>query len=164
QTRSRASWRRRATAASTSRGRAPRARSTASSSAARPRRLRRRRPTAWPSRPSARPPRTPASPTGRSTSTRAGPCAGARSRPSPATATPATAAPDAVPGLTAVAGSGRVDLSWANPTTAFDDVVVVGKTGSPPTDPADGTVLLRGTGTTASQTGLADGTLVYYAA
>src|SRR5581483_3608866 len=42
--------------------------------------------------------------------------------------------PDPVTNLQAGVSDGRVDLSWTNPTTAFDQFKVVRKTGSSPTD------------------------------
>ena len=79
-----------------------------------------------------------------------------------ATATPV--APPLVPvvGLTASAGSGRVDLSWTNPTIRFDRVIVVRKLGGPPSDPSDGTTLVSGVATSYSDTNITIGTTYYY--
>ena len=75
--------------------------------------------------------------------------------PGPVTAFTATADP---------AGN-KVNLLWTNPTDAdFAGVVVRQKVGSYPTGPADGTSVYSGTGTSASMTGLTNGTTYYYRA
>ena len=56
-------------------------------------------------------------------------------------ATPTGLVPDAVKNLQAIPSDARIDLSWANPTSTFDRVRVVRKTGAPPATPADGTVV-----------------------
>jgi lysophospholipase L1-like esterase len=77
--------------------------------------------------------------------------------------TPTGIIPDPVVALQASPGDKRVDLSWTNPTSAFDAVKIVRKTGSAPANPGDGTTLYTGTGTTVADTGLTNGTLYYYA-
>jgi VCBS repeat protein len=68
-----------------------------------------------------------------------------------------TAAVDGVADLHAVGGDGRVDLSWANPATAFDSVKVVRKLGADPADPSDGSLVCSCTGTSTADTGLTNG-------
>ena len=73
--------------------------------------------------------------------------------------------PAPVTAFTAVPGDGRVDLSWGNPADAdFAGVKVVRKTGAYPADSADGVVVYTGTGTSAGDAGLANGTPCFYAA
>ena len=77
--------------------------------------------------------------------------------------TPTGAVPDPVTGLAAAAVDQRVDLTWANPTSGFDTVLVVRKAGSAPANPADGTQIYAGTGNAVADTGLVNGTLYVYA-
>ncbi|MBN1996075.1 VWA domain-containing protein, partial [candidate division KSB1 bacterium] len=61
--------------------------------------------------------------------------------------------------------SDKVVCRWYNPSAeSFAGVVVVRKTGSYPTGPADGTVIYEGTGTSCVDINLTQMTLYYYAA
>jgi hypothetical protein len=78
---------------------------------------------------------------------------------------PDITAPGDVSGFTATAGDGRISLSWTNPTDAdLAGVKILRKTGSAPTGPTDGTVVHQGTGTSAVDAGLTNGTPYYYRA
>ena len=68
------------------------------------------------------------------------------------------AAPDPVTSLQATPGDARVDLSWTNPTSPFDQVQVVRKAGSAPANPTDGTTVFTGTGTSVADTAVTNGT------
>ena len=85
---------------------------------------------------------------------------GQLSTPTTTTATPLA---PSVTGLVATGGDLRVDLSWTNPTDAFDSIQIVRKLGAtPPTSPLDGTTVFTGTGTSFSDTGLTNGTTYSY--
>jgi hypothetical protein len=78
---------------------------------------------------------------------------------------PDTTPPGNVSSLTATPGNGQVSLSWVNPADAdFAGVKVLRKTGNYPSSPTDGTVVYSGTGTSTTDTGLANGTPYYYKA
>jgi hypothetical protein len=77
-------------------------------------------------------------------------------------ATPVAPALTSVTALQAVAGDGKVDLSWTNPSIRFDAIEVVRKVGATPASPADGTLVYTGTGTSFSDTGLTNGVTVGY--
>jgi lysophospholipase L1-like esterase len=87
---------------------------------------------------------------------------GRNSSPVSVGATPSVPAPDPVTGLRAGSGDTRVDLSWTNPSTAFDTIKVLRKAGSPPSGPTDGVTVYTGTGVSTADTGLTNGTLYYY--
>ncbi|RJR27411.1 MAG: DUF1566 domain-containing protein [Desulfobacteraceae bacterium] len=73
--------------------------------------------------------------------------------------------PGNVGNFTAAAGNGQVTLSWSNPPDSdYAGVLIRRKTGSYPTGTSDGTEIYRGTGTSKSDTGLANGTTYYYKA
>lgn len=68
-----------------------------------------------------------------------------------------------VTGLSALADVNQVTLNWTNPADAnFTQVKILRKTGSSPANPADGTTVYTGTGTTYIDTGLASGVTQYY--
>jgi hypothetical protein len=76
-----------------------------------------------------------------------------------------TLAPTSVTGLTAVAGDGRVTLTWDNPSDAdWVETVIYRKTGSPPAGPGDGTVVYRGREERCIDFDLADCTNYHYLA
>jgi cellulose 1,4-beta-cellobiosidase len=86
------------------------------------------------------------------------------STPARTSATPAAAAaPGDVTDLQATAGAQRVDLAWTNPAV-FDEIHVLRKLGEDPASPTDGDVVYTGTGTSAADTGLTDGSTYHYAA
>jgi hypothetical protein len=76
-----------------------------------------------------------------------------------------TLAPACVTGLTAVAGDGRVTLTWDNPSDAdWVETVIYRKAGSPPAGPGDGTVVYRGREERCIDFDLADCTTYHYLA
>src|SRR6185437_4746852 len=79
-------------------------------------------------------------------------------------ATPTGSVPDPVTNLQAVAGDARVDLSWTNPSSPFDQIQLVRKAGSAPANPTDGTTIYTGTSASFGDTALTNGTLYFYAA
>ena len=72
--------------------------------------------------------------------------------------------PGEVTGFTAVPGDNQVTLSWINPITDFNGVVVLRKAEVIPADPADGTVVYDGVAITRQDRGLINGKTYYYAA
>ncbi|MGE5552124.1 MAG: fibronectin type III domain-containing protein [Bacteroidota bacterium] len=73
--------------------------------------------------------------------------------------------PDAaVAELLAVPGAGQIALSWINPTSDFAGVRIVRRAGRTPFNAYDGVPVYDGTGDSYTDTGLADGTVYYYAA
>ncbi|MGE5529027.1 MAG: fibronectin type III domain-containing protein [Patescibacteria group bacterium] len=72
--------------------------------------------------------------------------------------------PAAVEDLAAVPGTGQAGLSWTNPTADFAGVRIVRRTGRTPFNPYDGVLVYDGADSSYTDTGLADGTVYYYAA
>jgi polysaccharide lyase-like protein/IPT/TIG domain-containing protein len=70
--------------------------------------------------------------------------------------------PGPVTGVVATGGGGRIDLSWANPLPAFDEVEVVRKAESDPADPSDGSRIYSGSGSSFADLAVADGTTYHY--
>jgi hypothetical protein len=70
--------------------------------------------------------------------------------------------PSPVTNLAATPGDTQVALSWTNPGGTWDSIVIVRKTGSYSTSPADGTTIYDSTGTSHTDTGLTNGTTYYY--
>ena len=74
-----------------------------------------------------------------------------------------TTAPAEVTSLKAVHGDSLVSLSWVNPAdTDFKEVMIRCSDTAYPGDPADGYEVYVGTGPTANESGLTNGTQYYY--
>ncbi len=72
-------------------------------------------------------------------------------------------APAPVTNVTAVSGDGQVALSWTNPADSdFAGVVIKRKTNGYPTSPTDGWTFYTGTASSATNSGLVNGTTYYY--
>jgi hypothetical protein len=67
-----------------------------------------------------------------------------------------------VTNLTATPGNAKVDLSWTNPGSGFDQVVVVRKTGADPSGTTDGTTVYTGTAASFSDTTASNGVEYHY--
>jgi hypothetical protein len=76
-----------------------------------------------------------------------------------------TTPPGPVTGFTATPGDESVQLSWTNPGDAdLAGVQVQRKESGYPTSPSDGVTVYKSSGTSTTDTGLANGTMYYYAA
>ena len=76
--------------------------------------------------------------------------------------TPAEEPPNPVTGLTATVGDGNLRLSWTNPTTPFDGIVVRRATGTYPTDETDGALAYEGLASSFTDSPLPNGTQQFY--
>jgi len=72
--------------------------------------------------------------------------------------------PANVSNFNATAGEGQISLSWTNPTSDFNGVKILRKTGSYPTSVTDGTLIYDSNGTSFMDTNLINGTTYYYKA
>ena len=71
----------------------------------------------------------------------------------------------AVGSFVATPGNTQVSLTWTNPVDGdYLITTILRKTGSPPANASDGTLIYNSTGTTFTDTGLVNGTQYYYAA
>lgn len=76
-----------------------------------------------------------------------------------------TTPPGDASSFTATPGNGQATLTWTNPGDAdFAGVKILRKTGSYPANQTDGTVVHNAAGTTATSTGLTNGTQYYFKA
>jgi len=91
---------------------------------------------------------------------------GPQSDPSAPVVPADTSAPGPVTGFTASASEGQIALAWADPADAdlAGVVVQMAQGTTPPASPTDGTRVYQGTGTSATATGLPDGTTYSFAA